>query len=165
MMKKISLAIVLLAFIVPIFGQTNCKIKKASAYYTSSAPGMQMVDDNGYPVPPKMTIDRFIYIELTSRKKPEIVTVLYNTTVLSVTLTAVEGNKAVLGSNFANNPDFNVQAKKCNSLWKLDLYTVDGKDMPELDCKDISINIKNEDGTTCTFKISNESRLNLLPRY
>lgn len=163
-LKKYFIVILLSAVWLSGTAQTNCKIKKAKAFYSVSSPGTQMTDDNGNPIPVKPNITRFIFVEWTGSGAPQIETVFYNKQSMSVTVSVEEGNKAVLGSNYTNNPEFNITAKKCNSLWKLGLYPIDSNSEPELNCSDIVINIKGARGL-CSFKITNETRLMTLPRY
>lgn len=163
-MKKIFIILFFITTVLNSFAQSDCNIKKAYAFYTVSVPGMQMSDDNGNPIPPQITVNRFIYIEWSGAKDPEIETVLYNNMALSANLTAVEADSVVLGSNFSNNPDFKVVSKKCNSLWKIDLRPLKGDPMPDQNCKNIIIKTKGT-GNACSFNLAKEIQLNLLPRY
>jgi hypothetical protein len=140
--------------------QTNCNIKNAYAFYTVSVPGAQMSDDNGNPIPPKVDIVRFIYIELGGTAKPQIKTVLYNNKTLSATLTAVKGRTVVPGSELSENNNFKITCKKGNSLWKIELQPQGDNSMPEQGCKNIIIKNK-----TCSFKLIKEIQLATLPRY
>ncbi len=163
-MKNILLTIFVSAMILNCNAQTNCSIKKAYAFYSISTPGVQMADDNGNPIPVKSTINRFIYIEWTGAKNPEIETVMYNNKALTANLSAVEGDTAVLGPNFINNPDFKVISKKCNKLWKIDLGNVLGNEAPEQNCNNIIIKTKGSKNA-CVFKLTKETLLMTMPRY
>ncbi len=167
-MKKTFLFALLLAGTI-CFGQTNCNIKKAYAYYTVSVPGVQMADENGNPVPPKPYIARFIYIECNGSKIPGIKTVLYNKFPLSFSVMRVKektvsvGNKPN-GYQVENNRVYTITAKRGNTLWKIDLEPVAGKPMVETDCKNIIIKTKDSD-KVCKFKLQKETQLMTLPRY
>lgn len=144
--------------------QTNCHIKKAYAFYTVSMPGVQMADENGNPVPPKPYVERFIYIEWSGSKNPEIETVLYNNNTMAVTLAAVEGTSVTPGDDTGNNKGYKITSKKCNSLWKLQLQPLSGNEMPEQNCNNIIIKIKGAD-KGCEFKLSKETELATFMRY
>lgn len=144
--------------------QSKCPIKKAYAFYTISYPGVQMADENGNPVPVKPNIDRFIYIEWSGAKKPEIETVLYDNNALSATLTAIEGTEVIPGDDIGNNQDHKITAKKCNILWKLQLQLLTGNEMPAKNCSIIMIKIKGTDHS-CEFKLVKETELQTFMRY
>lgn len=154
----------MLGWVFTACAQGTCNVKKAYAFYTVSTPGVQMTDDNGNPIPPKATIQRFIYIEWCGVKQPDIEKVLYNNMALEATMTAVEGNTVIPGENTANNSDFKITAKKCNSLWKIELQPSAGNPMPEQGSKNIIIKSR-EAGKTCEFKIATEQLLMTMPRY
>lgn len=144
--------------------QTGCNIKKASAFYTVSVPGIQMVDENGNAIPPKADIVRFIYIECFGKTKPEIKTVLYNNKNLPATVTAVKEKTVIPGGDLGNNKDFKITANKSNSLWKIELQPQADNSMPGQNCKSIIIKMKVKD-KTCSFKLSKETELMTLQRY
>ena len=158
----ISMCLLVVSFICP--AQTSCNIKKAYAFYTVSVPGAQMSDDNGNPIPPKVDIARFIYIEWGGTVRPQIKTVLYNNRALAATLIAVKGRAVVPGSELSENNNFKITCKKGNSLWKIELQPQGDNSMPEQDCKNIIIKT-NVNGKTCSFKLSKETQLMVLPRY
>lgn len=163
-MRKLFLAILFLPLILSSCAQTRCGTKKVYAYYTSTLPGTQMVDDNGNPVPPKPNITRFIYVESDERKVPEIDSVLYDNISLPASINRVEGNSTVVGNRFQDNEELTITAKKGYALWKIDLMSSpSGKPVP-VDCKNILLRIK-IDGKTCVFKINEESQLFTLPMY
>lgn len=163
-MKHIVIFLFLTASTLTACAQSKCNIKKAYAFYSVSTPGMQMSDDNGNPIPPKATVTRFIYFEWSGAKNPEIESVLYDNKALQINLTAVEGDTAILGADFSNNPDFKVVSKKCNSLWKIDLQPSGDNPVPERNSKKIIIKTKGSTNA-CVFKITKETLLNTLPRY
>ena len=163
-MKQLFISVLLILPILISVAQPKCKIKKAYAFYTVSVPGMQMVDENGNPIPPQIDITRFIYLEWSGLKRPEIETVLYNKKPLLATVTAVPGSTVNPESEFVNTNGFKITASKNNSLWKIDLQTVSGSPMPDQNCKNIIIKIKGT-GKTCAFKLVNERQIMTLPRY
>lgn len=163
-MKSIFISICLLAAAFICHAQTNCNIKKAYAFYTFSVPGAQMSDDNGNPIPPKVDIARFIYIEWGGTTKPVMQSVLYNNKTLSATLTPVKGRTVVPGSELSENNNSKITAKKGNSLWKIDLQPQGDNAMPDQGCKNIIIKTKVK-GKTCSFKLLKETQLMVLPRY
>ena len=144
--------------------QTNCNIKKAYAFYTVSVPGMQMVDENGNPIPPKADITRFIYIECLGTTKPQIKTVLYNNKDLFATVTAAVEKTVIPGGDLGNNKDFKITATKGYSVWKIELQPHGDNQMPGQDCKNIIIQLKVK-GKTCSFKLAKETELTTLQRY
>lgn len=163
-MKKIGISIILLSAVLTSSAQTNCNLKKAYAFYTVSLPGVQMVDENGNPVPPKADIGRFIYFEWSGAENPEIETILYNNKTLVANLVAVEGSSVIPGSELSQNNNFKITSKKCNSLWKIELQPKNGNPMPDTDCKNIIIKIKGKD-KAYTFKLEKETQLMTMPRY
>ena len=162
-MKNFFLTIFVTVLVITCNAQTSCGIKKAYAFYTSSMPGMQMADENGNPIQPKPIINRFIYIEWTGAKNPEVITVLYNKKPLTASITKAENNSVTAGTDNNNNSK-EITAKKCNSLWRLDLQTADGIEMPETDCKNIIIKLK-ATGKTCELKLTKEIQLQTRPSY
>lgn len=163
-MKKITFAILLLPWLVTSCAQSRCAIKKGYAYYTVTAPGIQMMDDNGNPIPPKLDIGRFIYLEGNESVTPEIDSVFYNNIPLKAIINPVDGNTAVVGNKFENNQQFTITVKKGNLLWRIDLYPPADSDSLNLDCKNILLKLKFK-GKTCEFRIQEELQLMTLPRY
>ena len=163
-MKKALLSILLLTFFFVSFAQVKCNIKKAYAYYTVNVPGVQMVDENGNPVPPVPQIERFIYLEWKGSKKPEIETVYYDTSSLTMALTKVEGSSVSVGEKWANNQPFTIKSAKGYSLWKIEAYPVEGEKSVATDCKNILLKIKSA-GKSCAYKILKESQVLGIPRY
>jgi hypothetical protein len=163
-MKNIVISIFLLASALTSFAQPNYNIKKAYAFYTISVPGVQMADENGNPIPPKVDIGRFIYIECSGTRKPVIEKVLYNYKVLSATLSAIKGNSVIPGSELSKNNEFKITAKRGNCLWKVELQTIGTDSMPEQDCKNIVIKYK-ANNKTRILKLVKETQLMTMPRY
>ena len=161
-MKKTFLFALLLAGTI-CFGQTNCNIKKAYAYYTVSVPGVQMADENGNPVDPKPNITRFIYVEYSGLKVPEIKSVIFNGVELSFTAISIK-EKTVWAGDKTINLNNSITAKKGNSLLKIDLQPADGKAMPDTGCKSIVIKSK-VSGKLCKFYVPAEKEFATLPRY
>ncbi|MEO6539865.1 MAG: hypothetical protein ABIN74_02695, partial [Ferruginibacter sp.] len=154
----------LLAVVLTSFGQNKCNIKKAYAFYSVSIPGAQMVDENGNPIPPKVDILRFIYFEWIGTGKPRIEMVSYNNKALSATLVPVKGRSVIPGSEFSENNQFRVTAKKGNTLWKIELQPGEGNSMPGQDCKNIIIKTSIK-GRTCSIRLTEEMQLVAMPRY
>jgi hypothetical protein len=163
-MKNILLGILCSASFLTTCAQSTGKLKKAYAYYTVSMPGMQMVDENGNPVTPKPSISRIIYFEWNGVKKPAIDAILYNKQVLIATLIPVEGKTVVPGSDLSQNNISKITVAKQNSLWRMDLQPKEGNVMPDQDCKNIIIKIK-ESKKTFSYKLTRETLLQTLPRY
>jgi len=163
-MKNIVIPIFLLASVLTSYSQSNGNIKKGYAFYTISVPGVQMADENGNPIPPKVDIGRFIYIECCGTGKPVIEKVLYDNKILSATLNAVKGSAVIPGSELSKNNEFKITAKKGNSLWKVELQIPGTDPMPEQDCKNIVIKYKVK-GKTRILKLVKETHLMTMPRY
>lgn len=163
-MKAIFISTCLMAAALISHAQTSCNIKNAWAFYTVSVPGVQMADENGNPIPPKVDIVRFIYIEVVGTVRPQIKTVHYHNKALPATLTAVKGRTVVPGSELSENNNFKITSKKGNSLWKIELQPQGDTAMPQQGCKNIIIKT-NVKGKTCSFKLTKETQLAVLPRY
>lgn len=163
-MKNIFLFVIMSGAVLTSCAQTKCHLKKAYAFYTVSIPGVQMADENGNPVPPKPYMERFIYIEWSGSKNPEIETVLYNSKPMAVTLAAVDGTSVSPGEDTGNNKDYKITSKKCNNLWKLQLQPPSGNEMPAQNCNNIVIKIKGGD-IACEFKLAKETELATFLRY
>ena len=162
-MKPFILSFLLFAATVNSFAQTDYSIKKAYAYYNVSMPGMQMVDENGNPITPKPNITRFIYVEYSGSKMPDIKAVLYNAAVLSFSVVSVIEKTVSVGDKKIN-PNYSITAKKGNKLLKIDLQPEEGKAMPDTDCK--SIIIKSKQGSKlCKFYVTGEKQFSSLPAY
>ncbi len=143
--------------------QNSCTIKKAYAFYNASMPGVQMVDENGSPIPVLPMYTRFIYVEYTGSKMPEIKTVLYNNVILLFSIESVK-EKTVLIGDQSIKPNNIINAKKGNSFLKIIVHADLEKTMPEIDCKNIVIKSKFA-GKRCTFYVTRETAFASLPRY
>ncbi len=163
-MKNILVTLIMTGSVFASCAQSKCPVKKAYAFYTVSYPGVQMADENGNPVPPVAKTNRIIYIEWRGAKKPEIETVLYNKEILTATMEAIEGTTVIPGDDTGNNKNYKITAQKNNSLWKMQLQTVAGKQMPSTNCKNIVIRIPGTE-KICEFKLVKETQLMTLPRY
>ena len=163
-MKKIFLFALLSATISVSPGQINCNIKRAYAFYSSSLPGAQMVDENGNPVPPKPIINRFIYVESSGTTMPDIKTVLYGNMQLVFSLVKIKDKTVSVGNGYDKNKDVIIAAKKGNTLWKIDLQPMAEKAIPETNCKSIIIKsrIANK---FCRFYLQKETEILSLPSY
>ncbi len=161
-MKKVLLLILLSACVSLIYAQSTCNIKKAWAFYTVTLPGVQMIDENGNPVPPKASIERFIYIEWCGSKKPEIKQVLYNNRSFSATAIKVEGRSVIVGKEFSPENKTRITATRCKKLWKIIIVPKEDDELPEGASKNIIIKTKSPGA--CVFKLTKETRLITLPR-
>ena len=162
-MKRVLLSIILIAVISGAFAQSYCTVKKAYAFYNVSMPGVQMVDENGNPIPPKPNITRFIYAEYSGAKMPDIKAVQYNAAALSFSVVSIKERTVSIGDKNLN-PNNTITAKKGNKFLKINLYTEDGKAMPDSDCKNIIIKYKAA-GKLCKFYLTGEKEFNTPPRY
>jgi hypothetical protein len=162
-MKIFLLHILLLMGFSVSFAQVTCNIKKAYAFYSESMPGTQMVDEKGNPIPFLPRINRFIYVEYSGSKKPEIKSVLYNNVVLSFSVERVK-EKTVLIGDQSISPNNTITAKKGSTFLKIILYPDLEKPMPEIDCKNILIKSK-AGGKICTFYLNLEKQFSTLPSY
>jgi hypothetical protein len=162
-MKIFFLHIFFLAGLSVSSAQSGCTIKKAYAYYNVSMPGAQMADENGNPIPPKPIITRIIYVEYSGSKIPDIKSVLYNNIPLDYTVIKINAKTVSIG--YKNlNPGNIIKAKKGNSLLQIDLQPFEGKTMPDVNCKSITLKTKVA-GKICTFNILSEKEFFAPPRY
>jgi hypothetical protein len=162
-MKPFIFSILFLAATSQCFAQNACGIKKAFAYYNVSMPGTQMVDENGNAVTPKPNITRFIYVEYSGTKMPDIKAVLYNAAALSFSVVKEKEKTISIGSKNLN-PNNSITARKGNSFLKINLQPVDGMEMPGTDCK--SIVIKSKVGSKlCKFYVVEEKEFATPPSY
>lgn len=162
-MKRVLLSIILIAGISGAFAQSYCTVKKAYAFYNVSMPGVQMIDENGNPIPPKPNITRFIYVEYNGAKMPDIKAVQYNAAALSFSVVSIKERTVSIGDKNLN-PNNTITAKKGNKFLKINLYTEDGKAMPDSDCKNIIIKYKAA-GKFCKFYVTREKEFNTPPHY
>lgn len=162
-MKVLLLHIFLLGLLPASFAQSNCAVKKAYAYYNVSMPGAQRVDENGNAVDPKPIITRFIYVEYNGAKAPEIRSVTYNNTALDYRVIVIR-EKTVYAGEKQFNPRNSITAKKGNSFLRVDLQPFEGKTMPAVDCKKITIKTISA-GKTCTLSLQNEKKFAAPPNY
>jgi hypothetical protein len=162
-MKAIIITCLMLTAGFQSFAQSCLNIKKVYAYYNASMPGIQMVDDNGNPITPKPNITRFIYLEYSGTKMPDIKAVLYNAEPLVFSVVNVKDKMISVGDKNLNS-DNSITAKKGNSFLKIDLQPADGKTMPDGGCK--SIVIKNKVGNKiCRFYVASEKEFATQPMY
>lgn len=145
------------------FAQSSGTIKKAYAYYNVSMPGIQMVDENGNPVTPKPNVTRFIYVEYSGIKMPDIREVLYNGSKLSFSIVPIKEKMVSIGDK-ALNPNNSITAKKGNSFLKVVIHPEDGKAMPETACKNIIIKSKLA-GKIYRFYVTGEKQFLTPPMY
>jgi hypothetical protein len=162
-MKIFLLHIFLLTGFTVSFAQVSCNIKKAYAFYNVSMPGAQMTDENGNPIPPKPNITRFIYVEYSGTKKPDIKSVLYNGVLLDFSVVSVKEKTVSIGDKKLN-PGKTITAKKGNSFLQINLQPFEGNTMPDADCKNIVIKSKIA-GKPCKFYVIGEKEFATLPRY
>ena len=162
-MKILLLNIFLLTGFSVSFAQVNCNVKKAYAFYNVSMPGAQMVDENGNPIRPRANITRFIYVEYSGSKMPDIKAVLYNGVLLDFSVVSVKEKTVSIGDKELN-PGMTITAKKGNALLQINLQPFEGKTMPDADCKNIVIKSKLA-GKLCKFYVTTETAFATLPRY
>jgi len=162
-MKALIISFLFLTATPYCFAQNNCNIKKAYAYYNESMPGAQRADENGNPINPKPIVTRFIYVEYSGSKMPEIKTVLYNNIQLVFSVINVATKKVSAGDKKLN-PDNSIIAKKGNSFLKIDLQPAEGQTMPEANCKSIVINSKSA-GKLCKYYVMGEKPFATPPMY
>lgn len=164
-MKKLFFTIVVLSCISYASAQVRCTINKASAYFTVSVPGVQMVDDNGNPVPPVPQVERFIYLESKGAGKPVVESVSYNAVALKATTSKIMSSTVSVGKKQDTQQPIIFKAKKGNSIWRIDIQPTDDKPQDVNACKNILLKIK-VPGKTCTYRITGgEYQLYTLPRY
>lgn len=162
-MKSILISCLLFAAALQGFAQTCGNIKKVYAYYNVSMPGIQMVDENGNAINPKPNITRFIYVEYSGIKMPDIKGVVYGGTELLFSVVSIKDKTVWIGDKKLN-PNNSITAKKTNKLLKIDLQPADGKAMPGGNCKGIVIKSKVA-GKLCRFYISSEKEFATPPSY
>jgi hypothetical protein len=162
-MKLLLLHIILLAGFSASFAQSNCTVKRAHAYYNVSMPGAQMADENGNPIPPRANITRFIYVEYSGTKMPDIKSVIYNGVSLDFSVLSVKEKTVSIGDRKLN-PGKTITTKKGNSFLQINLQPFEGKTMPDADCKNIVINSKLA-GKLCKFYVTSEKEFATPPRY
>jgi hypothetical protein len=162
-MKTFFLSILLLAGFSVTRGQTGCTVKKAHAWYNVSMPGNIMTDENGNPVQPTPNITRFIYIEYSGTKPPEIRSIRYDSTVLDFSVERIKEKTVSIG-DMKFNPGKTISVKKGNSFVKINLHPFEGKSMPAPDCRHITINYTMAK-KLCKFNITGEKQFATLPGY
>lgn len=163
-MKKIAVSIFFLSFVLLACAQTKCHVKSAYAFYTVSTPGMAMADENGNIINPIPVIDRFIYVEWAGAKAPVIETVSYDEKVYRASVTSIDTNYVIPGDGSMNNEQYRIKAKKCNSLWRIQILpSVDSK-TDKQDCKNIVVHFAGT-GKNCELRFRKETQLMTLPRY
>lgn len=162
-MKTLIISCLFLSAAFNSFAQNCGNIKKVYAYYNVSMPGTQMVDENGNPVNPKPNITRFIYVEYSGTKIPDIKTIVYGGKELSFSVVNVKDKTVWIGDKELN-PNNSITVKKGNRLLKIDLQPASGKTMPDADCKSIVIKSR-VGGKLCRFYVSSEKEFATLPSY
>lgn len=162
-MKSFLIISLLLTAVSVSFAQNCGLIKKAYAYYNVSMPGIQMSDENGNPISPKPNITRFIYVEYSGTKMPDIKAVLYNAAELSFSVASIKEKTIFIGDKKLN-PNNSISVKKGNKLLKIDLQPKEGKTMPDADCKNIVIKSK-LGGKLYKFYVTGETEFLSHPNY
>jgi hypothetical protein len=162
-MKSIIISCLFLTAAFKSHAQSCGSIKKVYAWYNVSMPGIQMMDDNGNPITPKPNITRFIYVEYSGAKIPDIKGVVYGGTELLFSVVTIKDRTVWIGDKKLN-PNNGITAKKGNTLLKIDLQPADGKAMPDANCKGIVIKSKVA-GKICRFYISSEKEFATPPNY
>jgi len=134
------------------------KIQNAQAFFTSSIPGIQRVDDNGNKIAPEPIITRFIYLECRYNGRPRIDSVFYNGILFSASAADKEEANLKIGIKTENGKPVLLRPKKGNHFWKIDLVQADGNTIPHSAIKKIIINGK-LDKTKFTTIITAETEL------
>jgi hypothetical protein len=130
-MKLIFSLLFTLFFSTNILAQKTISTNKnAFAYYKAHLPGMIKFEDENNKIPPKINIERFIYIECKIKSKPLIEKVLYNNKELKITESVLVGPKVNIG--LKTNAEFPtiLKASKNKIFWilKLENKSVSEKD-------------------------------------
>ncbi len=106
-----------------IYGQTNIA-NKGYAFYKAYLPGMQRLDENGSPVPPRVTLERTIYLECKKTVKLKLVDVKYNKVVSKAFELKPAENKIVVGIKPNTGSPVTINARKGYIFWILTLEPV-----------------------------------------
>ncbi len=162
-MRTILISFLMLAATMPALAQNSCNIKRAAAWYTASMPGTRMADENGNPINPKPVITRFIYVEYSGSKAPDIKSITYNGAELQFSVVKLT-EKTVWAGDRQINPKNSMTARKGNALLKIDLHPFDGKEMPEENCKSIVIRSRVA-GRLCRYYVPAETAFATHPAY
>jgi hypothetical protein len=137
-MKKLALLIIMVCW----YGLSNAqlyKIQNAQAFFTSSIPGMQRVDDNGNKVAPEPIVTRFIYVECKFNGRPKIDSVFYNGILFNASAADKEETNFKIGIKTENGKPVLLHPKKGNHIWKIDLVQADGNNLQHSVVKKITI--------------------------
>ena len=155
-MKIFFLSILFLGSFSATVAQSSCSVKKAHAWYNVSMPGNIMTDENGNPVQPAPNITRFIYVEYSGTKPPEIKSIRYDSTLLGFTIENIKEKTVSIGDKKLN-PGKTIRVKKGNSLVKINLHLIEETTMPAPDCRHITINYTTAK-KHCQLNITGEKR-------
>ena len=137
-MKKIAL-LLLVAFLCTYSHAQTYRVQNAKAFYTTSIPGMQRVDENGKKVDPVPMIGRFIYIECRYDGKPKVDSVFYNGVLFTASVADKEEIEKKIGIQKDNGKPVLWAAKKGNHIWKIDLVQADGNTLPHKALRKITV--------------------------
>jgi hypothetical protein len=137
-MKK-TLGVLILTVLYTCCSAQLYRLEKVLAFFTVSAPGTQLVDDNGNKVNPVLIIDRFIYLECKFNGKPKIDSILYNGVLFTASVADKEEKTATIGIKKDNGKPVMLKAKKGNHIWRIDLIQPPGKTLQPESVKKILI--------------------------
>lgn len=146
------------------FAQKNCSIVNAYAFYNLTSPGMPMVDDKGNTVSLPQKITRFIYLEWNSIISPEVDKVVYDNKSYTAIASIIKSNKVIPGVPEDSNHEYSIIAKKCNTLWKLELQPINIEEIEKPGATSIIIFLK-KDKNDCKYYLSQEKLISTHPSY
>ncbi len=119
-------------------GTEDKTVINQKAYFTVTAGGTQMVNENGEAVT-NFTINRFVILEFPGTAKPEINSIKYNSRTYTAASTASQKNEMHPGKTFSSGSPVTVKANKNNNLWKIEVSPADGKEEAKTAQKNIII--------------------------
>ena len=130
-MKKIFSLLPALLFLNVSFGQKQCTVTKAIAFYTISQPGIMPRDENGMPMKGKRNKQRFIYLLTSCKIKPVITSVTYGgVKVLASVNDDGPAKKAEVGSDNSGRPII-LHAPAGYYYWKTDVVEINNSPVPD----------------------------------
>jgi hypothetical protein len=99
-------------------------IKRGAAFVSETAPGTEMVDDNGNPVAQKRIVNYIVYIEF-SGEAPEWKYAWYNNEFFILQAAKINTKTFEVGINKTTGKKIILQQAKGNQLWQLDFIRSD----------------------------------------
>ena len=134
-------------------------IKSVQAFYKAYIQGQQRVDENGKPVKGKVSVERFLYVELKTGAKLIAEEITYNNKNIKIIETILIGQKAKVGIKTNSGLVTELTAKKGYTYW---LVTLENRNKDEKDMGKAlkNINIKAKVGIKYfNFSIKEETEL------